>query len=307
MHRNNVCALIATGQSRPSIYGETSFMHTLRLATPDDAAACGRICVEAFGAINSAHGFSNYFPSVDVATGLLHMMLQHPGFYGVVAERDGKIIGSNFLDERATINGVGPISVDTAVQNQGVGRRLMQNVLDRAASRNVSGVRLVQAAYHCRSLGLYTTLGFRTREPLSLMSGPPLHRRIPGYDVRPADLSALDACNALCFDVHGFDRGGELLDAIGQQAATVVESDGRITGYTTSIGLFAHSVARSDPDLMALISAASEFVGPGFLLPTRNYEVFAWCLANGLRLVEQMTLMTTGLYNHPDGSYLVNV
>jgi predicted N-acetyltransferase YhbS len=282
-------------------------MHTLRLATPDDAAACGRICFEAFGAINKAHDYSNYFPSVDSTTGLLRMLLQHPGFYGVVAERDGKIIGSNFLDERATIDGVGPISVDPAVQNQGIGRSLMQNVMDRAASRNVSGVRLVQAAYHCRSLCLYTTMGFRTREPLSIMNGPPLHRRIPGYDVRPANLSDLDACNALCFDVHGFDRGGELRDAIDQQTATVVERNGRITGYSTSLGFFAHSVARSNPDLMALIGAASEFVGPGFLLPTRNYEVFAWCLANGLRLVEQMTLMTTGLYNEPAGSYLVNV
>ena len=47
---------------------------------------------------------------------------------------------------------------------------------------------------------------------------------------------------------------------------------------------------------MALIAAPQEFTGPGFILPTRNYEVFAWCFANGLRLVEPLTLMTTGLY-----------
>jgi hypothetical protein len=65
--------------------------------------------------------FPHDFPSAEVASGLLRMMIDHPGFYGVVAERDGKIIGSNFLDERATVVGVGPISVDPAVQNQGVG------------------------------------------------------------------------------------------------------------------------------------------------------------------------------------------
>jgi hypothetical protein len=86
----------------------------LRHATPDDAAACGRICFEAFGAVNDAQGFPRDFPSVDVATDLLRMLLQHPGFYGIVAERDGKIIGSNFLDERATIGGIGPITVDPA-------------------------------------------------------------------------------------------------------------------------------------------------------------------------------------------------
>ena len=77
-------------------------------------------------AINDAHGFPRDFPSADVAVDVLRMLLEHPGFYGVVAERDGTIIGSNFLDERSTIVGIGPITVDPAVQNQGVGRRLMQ-------------------------------------------------------------------------------------------------------------------------------------------------------------------------------------
>jgi hypothetical protein len=51
-------------------------------------------------------------------------MLATPGFYCVVAELDGKIVGSNFLDERDPISGVGPpISVDPAVQNQTIGRQ----------------------------------------------------------------------------------------------------------------------------------------------------------------------------------------
>src|SRR5580704_8838374 len=249
-------------------------MDALRLATPDDAAACGRICYDAFSAINDAHGFPREFPSAEVTVGLLRMLLEHPGFYGVVAERDGTIIGSNFLDERSAIVGVGPISVDPAVQNQGVGRRLMQDVIDRAASRQAPGVRLCQAAFHCRSLCLYTTMGFRTREPLSVMSGTPLNRSIPGYHIRAAQYSDIQSCNEVCFDVHGFDRGGEWKDGIEQRTATVVERDGRISGYATAIGFFAHSVARSNQDLIALIAAAPEFTGPGFLLPTRNYEVF---------------------------------
>jgi GNAT superfamily N-acetyltransferase len=282
-------------------------MDVLRRAVPDDATACGQICYDAFSAINDAHGFARDFPSVEATVGLLRMLLEHPGFYGVVAERGGTIIGSNFLDERSAIVGVGPITVDPAVQNQGVGRRLMQDVIDRAASRQAPGVRLCQAAFHRRSLCLYTTMGFRTREPLSVMNGTPLNRSIAGYHVRSAQRSDLELCNEVCFDVHGFDRGGELKDGIEQGTATVVERDGRITGYATAIGFFAHSVARSNQDLIALISAAAEFTGPGFLLPTRNYEVFSWCLANRLRLVEPMTLMTTGLYNEPNGAYLVCV
>jgi len=192
------------------------------------------------------------------------MMIDHPGWYGVVAERDGKIIGSNFLEERATVVGGGPITVDPAVQNQGVGRRLMQAVIDRASSRGAPSVRLCPATFHRRSLCLYTTLGFRTRELLSCMNGPPLKRAFPGYHVRTARLTDLDACNAVCFGVHGFARSGELKDAIDRGTATVVERDGQITGYATAIGFFAHSVAKSNPDLMALIAAASEFTGPDF-------------------------------------------
>jgi L-amino acid N-acyltransferase YncA len=228
-------------------------------------------------------------------------------FYGVGAERNVKIIGSNFLDERATVVGIGPITVEPAVQNQGVGRRLMQAVIDRAASRGVPSVRLCQATFHRRSLCLYTTLGFRARELLSCMNGPPLKQTLPGYHMRAAALADLAACNTVCFDVHGFERGSELKEAIERGTATVVERDGQITGYATEIGFFAHSVARSNADLIALIAAASEFTGPGFLLPTRNYEVFAWCLANGLRLQYPMTYMTTGLYSEPVGAYLVCV
>jgi hypothetical protein len=183
----------------------------------------------------------------------------------------------------------------------------MQDVIDRAAARHAPGVRLCHAAFHSRSLCPYTAMGFRTREPLSIMNGKPLKRGIAGTHVRAAELSDLAACNALCCDVHGFDRGGELREAIDQKTAAVVERDGRITGYATAIGFFAHSVARSNADLMALIAAAAEFTGPGFLLPTRNFEVFAWCLANGLRVAEQMTLMSRGLYSEPAGANLVCV
>jgi GNAT superfamily N-acetyltransferase len=281
-------------------------MDTLRPATADDDVACGRICYDAFCAINDAHQFPHDFPSTEFTTELLRMLIDHPGFYGVVAERDGRVIGSNFLDERATVVGVGPISVDPVLQNQGVGRRLMQAVIDRAASRGVPSVRLCQSTFHRRSLCLYTTLGFRTRELLSCMNGQPLKRTVLGYHVRAATPADLAACIALCFDVHGFERGGELNDAVERGTATVVERDGQITGYATDVGFFAHSVAKSNADLIALIAAAPEFTGPGFLLPTRNYEVFTWCLANGLRLQYPMTYMTTGLYSESVGAYLVS-
>jgi hypothetical protein len=234
-------------------------------------------------------------------------MLSNPGFHPVVAENDGKIVGSIFIDERGPIAAIDPLTVDPASKNQAIGRRLMLAALERAAERGCAGVRLVQSAYHYRSLCLYAKLGFETREPLSKMDGTPLGIRFPGYDVRPATVSDLAACNALCRRVHGHDRGGELQDAISQRTARVVEHLGAVAAYATDVAFFAHAVADSNQGLKALIGATSGFGGGGFLLPTCNGELFRWALQSGLRLVHQMNLMTTGLYNEPAGAYLPSV
>jgi predicted N-acetyltransferase YhbS len=280
---------------------------TLRAGRPPDAEQCGRICYEAFKAIAEQHNFPPDFPTREVAVGLLSMMLSHGGFHSVVAELDGRIVGSNFLDERSTIAGVGPITVDPAVQNQSVGRELMQRVLERAGERRFPGVRLVQDAFHNRSLCLYTKLGFETREPLSTLQGTAIAELIPGYAVRPASDRDLRACNELCARVHGHERAGELSDAIRQGTATVVERAGRMTGYSTSVAFFGHAVGDTNEDVEALIAAAPAFPGPGFIVPTRNGELLRWCLGHGLRLVKQMTLMTIGLYNEPRGAYLPSI
>ena len=279
----------------------------LRPGTVTDAKECGRIQYEAFKSIAVQHNFRPDFPSVEVATDLVTMLLSHPRFYSVVGELDGRIVGCNFLDERSTIAGIGPVSVDPPVMNGTIGRQLMQAVMDRAIQRHQPGVRLLQIAWHYRSLALYARLGFEIRETISGLQGPPLHLRIAGYEVRPAREEDVLACNQLCLRVHGHDRAGELADALRDGTANVVERLGRITGYSTAIGWFHHAVGETNDDLKALIGAAPSFLGPGFLLPSRNGELFRWCLANNLRVVAQATLMTIGLYNEPAGAYLPSI
>ena len=279
----------------------------IRDASKADSQMCGRILYDAFRDLAERHNFPPDFPSAEAATGLASMLIGTPGFYGVVAEDAGNLVGSNFMDERSPIFGIGPISVTPGVQNRAIGRRLMDAALDRAAAHKAVGIRLVQAGYHNRSLCLYTKLGFVTREPLSLLQGPKLNAKFAGYDVRPAEDRDVEVCNKLCREVHGFDRDRELRDAIRAHSASVVEHSDEITGYATSIGFLAHAVAKTNQDLKALIGAATEFPGPGFLLPTRNHEVFAWCLNRRLKLVFQMTLMSIGLYNEPAGAYLPSI
>lgn len=279
----------------------------IRRASAADAEVCGRICFEAFTALATHHNFPPDFPVPEVAAGVLSAMFSHPGFYCVVAEQNGKIIGSNCMDERTSIAGIGPITVDSAAQNRAAGRMLMQAALTRAAERKFAGVRLVQAAYHNRSLSLYAKLGFIVREPLSCMQGPAMKRILPGYRLRPAALADLAACNDLCLRVHGHDRFGELQDAVQQGTASVAERGGRITAYASAMAFSGHAVAETNEDLKALLAGAEAFLGPGILVPSRNAELFRWCLDNGLRVVQPLTLMTMGLYNEPAGAYFPSV
>jgi hypothetical protein len=227
--------------------------------------------------------------------------------YSVVAEVEGQVVGSNFLDERSEIFGVGPITVDPAVQDSGTGRMLMQAVLDRATERGAAGVRLLQDAYHNRSFVLYTKLGFRMRVTTSVMQGDSPAPEADAPPVRVATLDDLDECNRLCVAVHGHSRSGELKAAIEQGSALVVQRSGRMSGYSSGVNFFGHSVGESNDDLKALIAATPDYLGPGFHVPNDNDELLRWCYAKGLRMVKAMTLMTLGLYNEPNGKYLPSV
>ena len=279
----------------------------LRAGQPDDGATLGRICYDAFTAIATQHNFPPDFPSVEFAQMVVTALLARGDVANVVAELGGQVVGSNFMADAGALAGIGPITVAPAVQNGAVGRRMMTHMLELARRKGCAGVRLVQATYHCRSMSLYAKLGFEVREPLACMQGPALGGVMPGCDVRPATRRDLDECCGLCFRVHGHERRAELREAIDQFSATVVERAGRITGYATVIGFWGHAVAATTDDLKALIGAAPAILGSGVLVPTRNGELMRWCLASGLRLVFQLTLMSVGLYNEPRGAYLPSI
>jgi predicted N-acetyltransferase YhbS len=279
----------------------------IRRATPQDVPACADICYRAFSAINAAHNFPSDIPVPEVAIGIISACFSATDFYCIVAESDGQILGSNCLDKRSIIHGIGPITVGPDTQNKGVGRKLMEAALEHSGQRGAAGVRLVQAAFHNRSLSLYATLGFDVCEPIEVMQGRTRERSIPGCTVRPATGADLPACIALSHRVHGFGRGTELAQAIQQGGSLVTERGGRITAYASYLAFFGHATAESNQDLQALLCSVDSFGGPGILVPSRNAGLFRWCLSNGLRVVEPMTLMSMGLYNQPAGAFLPSV
>lgn len=280
---------------------------TLRRAVPADIPECGRILYEAFASLADEHGFPHDFPSVEAATGSMRALVSNPGFHGVVAEVDGQIAGSSFLDERSTVHAIGPVSVDPAAQDHHVGRALMVAMLERAKETGTPGVRLVQISYHNRSLSLYAKLGMDMKGTFAAMHGEPIPAAFPGYAVRTAIPADEAACNALCLRVHGHTRAGEVGSSISDGKTKVVERLGRITAYTTGINYFGHSVAETNDDLQALIGAAAAIGTPGILVPLDNGDLFRWCLAHGLRVFFVTNMMAIGIYQEPRGAYLPSV
>lgn len=283
----------------------------LRAIEPGDAGECARIVYEAFGGIHDHHRFVRDFPTLEAAKQLVGAFIVHPSIWGVVAERDGRIVGSNFLDERGPVRGLGPITVDPQARGLGVGRRLMWAALER--SRQAAGVRLLQDSFNVGSLSLYASLGFEVREPAVVMSGRPKSGPVAGIEVRPLEERDIGECEGLCVAVHGFERTRELRDAIEHPAISPFAAvrNGRITAYATTLTFFpaAYAVAKTADDMRGLLlGALAAGDEPGsFLLPTRQADLFRWCLDDGLRVVKPMTYMTIGAYREPAGAWIPSV
>ena len=281
---------------------------TLRTIEPADAADAAQIVFDAFGAIQDHHRFERDFPALEAASGLVSMFIPHPMVWGVVAEIGGRIVGSNFLDERSPIRGVGPITVAPQGQNSGVGRKLMRAVLERG--EGAPGIRLLQDAFHMRSLSLYESLGFDVKEPVALATGRPRSEPDRRVEVRLLEENDLEECEALCRHVHGYERTNELRDAVQAFTPFVAVRNGGIVAYASTISFWPmnHGVAKSDNDMKALLLGSATAVDEplAFLVPLRS-SLFRWCLEEGLRLVKPMNLMALGDYRDPQGGWFPSV
>jgi len=281
----------------------------IRPIEQNDAESCGKIGYEAHKTISSAHGYPSEQPSEEFGIELIRRLLGNPNSWGVLAERQGKTLGSIFLHRfpPSPVAVIGPLTVHPSAEGGGVGKMLMDAALTQAREHNHDQIRLVQSPSHIRSFVLYTKSGFTLREPLLLMQGQPLKggNNTSSANVRLVrDDIDISVCNELCKSVYGVSREMELRQAKDQGVATMIERDGVITGYAAGIGIFGHAVAASNEELKALIANASAILGPGFFAPARNYDLVKWLLENGFQIGWPANLMTIGPYQDPPTPFL---
>jgi predicted N-acetyltransferase YhbS len=282
----------------------------LRDMRPEDVETCGQICFEAFKGIAEKHNFPYDLPKVEDGIQLTQAFCSSPQIYSIVAESEGKIIGSNHLWEYDEVRAVGPITVDPTVQAKGTGRILMQAVIDRG--KGAKSIRLVQDAFNGASMSLYTSLGFDVKEPLVLIGGI-IKGEVPsGFEVRPIQESDFEICKDLCRSTIGFDRNNEFRATPPFLQSFVAVRDGKIRAYASAPHFWAlnHAVAETVEDMQAVLTGASvlgNYAPLSLLLPIRQAELFRWLLHRGMRVVKPATLMSMGEYDDPKQVYLPSV
>lgn len=309
---------------------DTTGSITLRAMTEADVEAAAAICNKAFNAFNESVGLPPEFPPtevVDVPLGLFKDAVnKSPDIQTFVAlNAAGEVIGSNMVDLRDGVAGIGPISVQPGTQNAGAGRMLMQAVMNAAAEAGVESVRLVQISSNSKSFSLYLSLGFdpictigEYVAPEGCTAGAP-----SGFECAPIDESTVAACDALHQRIVGVARAKEIESLAAGPMPTCVVKDaasGEVVAFTTGSYVLGLTVSASEDALKALLVFQSKKVisirNAGAPLPPVSVHVphdrpavARWLARNGFRLNRHATLMSYG--PHPtvraDGIYLPSI
>ncbi len=278
-------------------------------ATVEQIPVLSRICHEAFSALHDRCGVDRDIPDAAVGEMIIGQVVKRPDYTGVTAVLDGKIVGSNFLVQADEVAGVGPITVDPAVQSKGIGRVLMQWAVDEARRRGIRQTRLFQETINTTSLPLYTQLGFDWRDAAALMQARPAGDEADP-SVRPITAEDLPAVAALSEASYGFSRAGDAAQLIGWQVPGFVRvRDGRTVGYLFAT-LFGHAGAETDEDLLALAGEAARHLPPPlakYICPMGRAGLYRKALAAGHRYCKALSYMSLGEYVAPEGPHFPSI
>jgi len=282
---------------------------------PEHVPTLGRICFEAFSALQDRHGVERDFQSAAEGEMLVGLFSSQPCFAGFSAmdvdrasDEYGGMLGSNFLMFPDAVAAVGPITVRPDRQAGGVGRLLMLAVMNEADRRGITQVRLQQEAINTASLSLYTKLGFDWREGCVMMRPNPAAADHPA--IRPMSEADLPAVEAISTRHYHSSRRNEVawLLKVGMPAF-VMERGGGVSGYSLP-GLLGHGFAERAEDLAELVVHASRHAPPpmpGGSAPGSPHDRHGGLPAGGCRAIKLLNYMTAGAYEAPRGAWMPSI
>src|SRR4030095_11393774 len=128
------------------------------------------------------------------------------------AEINNEVVGSNFATNWGSVGFFGPLTIRPDLWDRGVGKRLMEPIVELFQKRNTRHAGLFTFAQSQKHVGLYQRFGFWPRFLTAIMSMP-VQRQPVGpiqwsrfSDVAAAQKANLDACRALTSEIlEGLD------------------------------------------------------------------------------------------------------
>jgi predicted N-acetyltransferase YhbS len=290
----------------------------IRPAEPRDVDVAGDVNFVAFHRVALEHGMPPAVTTPAESRRYIRYLLEFDPLGGVVAEEDDRVVGVAWLHPRGAVATIGPVAVDPHVQGRGVGRRLVERLVD-VAGKGVAQIRLVQESYNAVSLGLYLRLGFRVVAPLlelELTAPPPPAPRAPsGVAIRaatPEDRPRILARDARAF---GAQRPQSVDLNLRRGRVLVADAGGALAGYAMAIGFDALALlgaaSADDPDLLLglLARLAEELHVPGrsvrILVPAADRRLVEGLLALGFRVFRAYHYMVRGGGTAPPPNYVL--
>jgi GNAT superfamily N-acetyltransferase len=254
------------------------------------------------------------------------------------AEVGGELIGSNFATNWGSVGFFGPLTIRPDFWDRGVGKHLMEPVMETFAKWGTRHAGLFTFAHSQKHVGLYQRFGFWPRFLTAIMSKPvepakggPRRTRFSEVPAGERD-GVLSACRELTGDIYeGLDVGREIRAVATQELGDtiLVWDDGGLAGLAvchTGPGTEAGSgvcyvkfgAVRPGPnaerDFGLLLDACEGFASernPARLVAgvnTARHEAYRQMLTRGFRTDRQGVVMSgpnEAGYNRP-GVYLID-
>ena len=254
------------------------------------------------------------------------------------AEVGGELIGSNFATNWGSVGFFGPLTIRPDFWDRGVGKRLMEPVMESFAKWGTRHAGLFTFAHSQKHVGLYQKFGFWPRFLTAIMSKPVEHTKGAPRWMRFSEVPAgkrdeiLSTCRELTDAIYeGLDVEHEIRAVATQELGDTIllREDDRLVGMAvchvgpgTEAGSgvcyikfgAARPGATAAQDFSRLIDACEEMASGRNLsrlvagVNTARHEAYRQMLARGFRTDIQGVAMSRpneAGYNRP-GVYLVD-
>lgn len=281
----------------------------------------GQLVVNSFNVHYAKKGYEKYMPFSGHDATLFFDVYAHISkgynFAAVDTETD-KLIGACFYHPREYHVGLGVMAIHPDYMGLGIGKRLVEEILNFTKRNGYKSLRLVGSALNIESFSLYNRMGFIPRQVFHTM----MINVVDDYSfdhsqIRKAEIKDIDEIAELEYSISGISRKNDYKFAIEDplnifQLLVYVSLEGQIEGFVmsslhTASSIIGPGVGKNETIMKSLIKNNLEYYRGSsamFLLPMENHTLVTEMYNLGAKNVETHLYQVWGDYTKPKGVVL---